>query len=473
MSLYDFSGSDSSPTDSSRAMSRRQFLSAAARTLGSASLLGSLGYMGQAEAASTSGYRALVYLYLSGGNNGFNTVVPNSTAGHATYANSRGGLAISRSSLLSLNGTASDGQAYGLHASCPEMRSLFNSGKLAVLNNVGTLVRPVTATQARSGLVPLPSHLFSHLDQEVQWYTSIADGLGRQGWAGRIADLYQRQGHRPGLAMNIAVAGSNYWQDGASSVPYIIGNDGAPVLNNFFYGSNYRNGRRREAMVNLINQASADPSLLMREYAGIQNSAIEKVSVVTNAQNAAGSLTTSFPGYLGDSGLGGQLAQVARCIKAHNQLGDSRQIFYVVLTGFDTHNGELDRQRDLLRILSQNLQTFWTAMNEIGEQNNVTLFTGSDFGRGLRSNGDGSDHAWGNHQFVLGGAVRGGQYYGRMPSLVLDGADDIGSGRIIPTTSTDQYAATLANWFGVAASELPGLFPNLPNFPTQNLGFMA
>jgi uncharacterized protein (DUF1501 family) len=195
--------------------------------------------------------------------------------------------------------------------------------------------------------------------------------------------------------------------------------------------------------------------------------------LVNNALGAAGDVATPFPSFPGDSGLGSQLHEVARCIKAHTQIGDNRQIFFVQLGGFDTHNGELASQASLLNILSKNLNAFWTAMGEVGMQNNVTVFTASDFGRSLGSNGDGSDHAWGNHHLVLGGAVKGG-YYGTMPNLTVEGPDDIGAGRIVPTTSTDQYAATLANWFGVADTNLNAIFPNLANFGARrNLGFLA
>jgi uncharacterized protein (DUF1501 family) len=195
--------------------------------------------------------------------------------------------------------------------------------------------------------------------------------------------------------------------------------------------------------------------------------------LVNNAFTAAGDLATPFPAYDNDSGLGAQLHEVARCIKARSQIGDARQMFFVQLNGFDTHNGELATQASLLTILSKNMNAFYAALTEIGMQNNVTTFTASDFGRTLGSNSDGSDHAWGGHSMVMGGAVQGGKYFGTMPSLVINGADDVGNGRLVPTTSTDQYNATMAQWFGVGASDLTSVFPNLANFTTANLGFLG
>jgi uncharacterized protein (DUF1501 family) len=213
---------------------------------------------------------------------------------------------------------------------------------------------------------------------------------------------------------------------------------------------------------------------LVSQYAGIETNAAAKVNLVNAALSSAGDLATVFPAAgANDWSLSQQLHEVARVIKAHSQIGDSRQIFFVEIGGFDTHNGELATQQQLLRYVSSYLSAFNTAMKEINMQNNVTTFTMSDFGRTLSSNGNGSDHGWGGHQIVMGGAVKGGAYYGTMPSLVLGGADDFGGGRIVPTTSCDQFAATLARWFGVSATQLPALFPNVANFASPWLGFLG
>jgi uncharacterized protein (DUF1501 family) len=454
--------------------SRRQFVQLGASTFATYGMLNTLGGMRSALAATTdtSGYKAIVCVFLYGGNSSFNWVVPITSAGHSTYAKNRSNLTIAQNSLLPLNGTASDGYSYGFHPSCPELRTLFNQEHLAVLCNVGTLVQPVTPAQAQAGSVALPSQLFSHIDQQTSWMTSIADSTERYGWAGRIADLMTSQGSSARLAFNINVGGANYWQEGKNSNPYVLGTSGAPtwdVTGNVYY----RSGLRGQAAQALVNQAATDASPLVSQYAAIQNNAAAKVTLVNNALSAAGDLATPFPSYTGDSGLGSQLHEVARCIKARSQIGDSRQMFFVMLNGFDTHNAELATQQNLLRILSQNLQSFWTALGEISMQNNVTLFTASDFGRSVGSNGDGSDHAWGGHSIVMGGAVDGGKYYGKMPNLTIGGPNDFGSGRIVPTTSSDQYAATLSRWFGVPDADLNSVFPNLQNFATRNLGFLG
>jgi uncharacterized protein (DUF1501 family) len=454
-------------------LSRREFIHLSAGTLASVGALSTVGGLQKtlAATADTSGYKAMVCVFLYGGNSSFNWVVPTSNAKYAEYQTARTSLAIPQNSLLALNGTASDGNSYGLNPNCPELQALFNANKAAVICNVGTLVQPTTPAQAQGNTVTLPPQLFSHIDQQTQWMTSYVQSPLRFGWGGRIADLYVDQGTLPNLAYNIDIGGINYWQTGQASFPYVLGTGGAPT--DFVTDNGYRNGTRQQAALDLLTQAGSDPNLLVQTYAGIQQNASNKVGLVTNAFSAAGDLSTQFPAINGDTGLGAQLHEVARCIKAHSQIGDGRQMFYVQINGWDTHNDELNSQGALLSILSKNLNTFYSAMGELGLQNSVTTFTVSDFARTLGTNNGGSDHAWGGHAMVVGGAVNGGKFYGKMPSLVIGGADDIGLGRIVPTTSTDQYGATLASWFGVPDSSMNTVFPNLANFSTRNLGFMS
>jgi uncharacterized protein (DUF1501 family) len=449
-------------------ISRRQFLTISTGAVIGSSLLGE-----RADAApDVSGYKALVCIFFYGGNSGFNWVVPTSNAGYNTYKASRGNLALAQASLLALNGTASDGNSYGLHPNCPELQTMFNAGRVAILCNTGTIVQPTTAVQARGNTVTLPPQLFSHNDQQNQWMTSTPQSMDRYGWAGRIADYYAVNGLNANLSFNINVAGANYWQDGQVSAPYALGTGGAPVLGTTYY-RDYRGGSRLAAMRDMVALAQADSNLMVNQFTSVQLNAEAKQNLVTSAFATAGDLTTPFPSYVGDGGLGAQLRQVARSIKARAQIGDSRQMYFVGIGGFDTHNDELAIQSSLLSIVSKNLNTFYNAMVEIGMQNSVTAFTNSDFGRTLTSNGDGSDHAWGSHHMAVGGAVQGGAFYGRMPSLALGGADDYGSGRIVPTTSTDQYAATLARWFGIPDDAMNSIFPNLKNFSSRNLGFLG
>ncbi|MDP9014195.1 MAG: DUF1501 domain-containing protein [Pseudomonadota bacterium] len=455
-------------------LSRRNFVHMSVGALASTAALGTFGGLGKALAATadTSGYKALVCVFLYGGNSSFNWVVPTSNAKYEEYRKARSSLALAQNSLLPLNGTAGDGHSYGLHPNCTELQHLFNTDKAAVICNVGTLVRPVTRVQARGGSIELPPQLFSHIDQQTQWMTSFAQSPERYGWAGRVADLYASQGATANLAFNIDVGGVNYWQEGRTSIPYVLGANGAPAL--FVTAdSRYRNGLRQRAAQTILDQAAKDPNKLVQQLAGIERNAADKESFINAAFSAAGDLRTPFPVIPGDGGFGAQLHEVARCIKAHSHIGDARQMFFVQLSGFDTHNAELATHGSLMKILSENLNTFYKALGEIGMQNEVTTFTASDFGRTLGANTDGSDHAWGGHSLVLGGAVRGGKYYGTMPSLVINGESDIGNGRIIPTTSTDQYMGTLARWFGVGDSSLDAVFPNLANFKERNLGFLG
>jgi uncharacterized protein (DUF1501 family) len=456
-------------------LSRRHFLRMSTRLAASSGLLATMGGFERVLAATpgSGGYKALVCVWLAGGNQSFNWIVPYTQAGYNTYAASRAAMALSRSSLLPLNGTASDGYGYAMHPNCPELQSLFNAGHASVLCNVATLIQPTTAAQASAGSVPLPPQMFSHIDQTTQWMTSIPNSPQRYGWAGRIADFYKANGYNAKLAMNINIGGTNYLQDGQTTIPYVLGTDGAPAYNETD-NTGYRNGLRASTAQNLYNLAANDPNLLVSQYSAIQNSAASKVSMVQNAFATVGDLVTTFPSLTGDWDLGRQLHEVALCIKAQAQIGDSRQIFFVQLGGFDTHDDELANQGSQLAILSQNLNAFWTALGEIGMRNNVTIFTGSDFGRTISSNNDGSDHGWGGHHMIIGGSsLQGGRYFGTMPNLTVGGPDDFGGGQIVPTTSTDQYAATLARWFGVADADLAGLFPNLPNFSSSNLGFLG
>lgn len=450
-------------------LTRRQLL----RLGASSALLCSLGGLAPlARGADTRGYKALVCLYLAGGNNGFNWIVPYTQAAYDTYATSRGNLALPRNALHVLPGVASDGYAYGFHPDCPELKTLFEDGRLAILGNVGTLVQPTTKTQVVNGTVPVPLQLFSHIDQQTAWMTSQPDQLSRTGWAGRMADLLVQQSVNANLATNISIGGTNYWQEGQEAMPYTLGTGGAPTLD-VLHNLDYRSGRRAAAAQALIDQGAADGHLMVAEFARIFQQAEAKVELVNDAMSGAGPIATTFPVFEGDDGLGQQLRAVAQCIKARDSIGDSRQIFYVQIGGFDTHNNELNQQGKQLNTVSENLSAFWQALEEIGVTGSVTLFTASDFGRSLGSNGDGSDHAWGNHHIILGGAVQGGRYFGTMPSLRIGGVDDIGAGRILPTTSTDQYAATLAKWFGLADSELSAIFPNLARFSPTTLGFMS
>ncbi len=454
-------------------LSRREFMQAGAGAAIASGVL-SFSSLGRALAStSVGGYKALVCLLLNGGNDGHNWFVPMTNAAYNVYVAGRKDLAIAQSALLPLNGAPSNGIQYGLHPSCPELQTIFNAGHAAIVCNVGPLIQPTTATQARAGAVPLPPQLFSHISQSTEWQTSASQSQSSFGWGGKIGDLFAAQGPSANLAFNINVGGTNYWQQGRTTTPYALGLSGAPQLD-AATNSYYRNGLRAQATQALIDQGANDSNLMVSAYSGIYRNAESKVTLINNAFAAAGDVSTVFPpAAANDWGLSQQLHEVARIIKAQSQIGDSRQLFFVQLGGFDTHSGQLATQSMLLGYVSRYVNAFWNAMGELGMQSNVTLFTMSDFGRTLTSNGNGADHGWGNHHIVVGGGVVGGQFYGKMPDLTIGGVDDFGQGRLVPTTAVDQYAATLSSWFGVADSDMNSIFSSLPNFPVRKLGFLG
>lgn len=450
---------------------RRGFLRLGVQSAASASLLATLGTMERVMAATdTSGYRALVCVFLYGGNDAFNWIVPRDNAGYGVYKASRRNLALDQASLLPI--TVAGPQQYGLHPSCPGIRDLFEAGRAAFVANVGTLIQPVTPAEFRSERVPLPPYLFSHSDQTIQWQTSQPQSRSGLGWAGRMSDLLKSSGYDPRLAMNVSLNGSNIWQSGATTIQYALGLDGAPELN-ATGNETYRGGTRRSAYLELLRQAGADAkleaNLLSHELARTQARAIDLAQFVNDGLATNTPLSTVFP----SGSLGAQLRMAARMIQARNAINVSRQTFFIGLGGWDFHDRQFEDQAERLGDLSACLKAFDSAMLEIGASTQVTTFTATDFGRTLTTNGDGSDHGWGGHALVTGGAVRGKAIYGTMPDLTIGGPNDGGEGRIVPTLSTDQFAATLANWFGVSGSDLVDLFPNLVNFTTRNLGFMA
>lgn len=417
-----------------------------------------------APASGVTGYKALVCVFLYGGNDSFNLVVPTSTTEYDAYADARQNLAIERDALLPILPLTDDGATYGVHPSCPEMQTLFSTGKLAFLANCGTLVAPMTKTQYQNDTVPKPPQLYSHSDQQFQWQTGVADSIDNVGWCGRTADAMPGVNGSSPLATCISLSGANTLQIGQQSLPYNLGTNGAIKLNGLF---DSWNEDRTLAFESILDHAHEHR--MVRQYASIQRQAIDLQSLIQDALDASTPLVTIFP----TSGLGRQLQMVARMIAIRASLGMSRQIFFVSTGGFDTHDNQNQDQPALFQNLSRSLSAFQASLEELGVGDLVTTFTGSDFGRTLTSNGDGSDHGWGSHQLVMGGAVRGGDLYGTMPSFAMGGPDDVGGGRLLPTTSVDEYSATLAQWFGLSGGEIATVLPNLGNFAHPDLGFMT
>ncbi|HSY18718.1 MAG TPA: DUF1501 domain-containing protein, partial [Candidatus Acidoferrales bacterium] len=390
------------------------------------------------------------------------------------------------------NYTDPAGHTFGLHPACPELAQRFNQGKLAVLFNTGTLVQPIDRFHYLNGSVPKPPQLFSHADQVTQWQTSIPDQQPLTGWGGRCADLLNSVNTNNSVSLSVSIAGANTFEVGNIVSQYAVSTGGAIALQNV-------TGARLAALTNILGLSY--PNLQANAYAGVAAHSINTGSLL-NTAIATNALPTYWTnqfqtnivvptgGTVKNSTLSAQLRMVARLIDAGNRavgsptngFGMKRQIFFCQVGGYDLHSGQTNftsgnvisgAHANLLAELSQSLSTFQDAMDQLGLGNKVTAFTASDFGRTFPANGQGSDHGWGSHHLISGGAVKGGQTYGTFPTLAINGPDDTSTGRWIPTTSVDQYFATLAKWFGVDQSNLPVVFPNLSRFSPTDLGFMS
>jgi uncharacterized protein (DUF1501 family) len=450
------------------ALTRRRFLKAASAG-GLLYAFGRTPGTGFASAASVSGfsdYKALVCIYLLGGNDSWSMVVPMSQAEYNAYASSRQNLAIARDRLLALNPIDPLPVNYGLHPSLSALKPLFDDGQCAFIANVGPLVEPLTRDQYRSGSRRFPPQLFSHNDQQEQWYTLRGRAQTNTGWAGRLADLLVGQLPGQQLPVNLSLAGNVIMQAARTARPYVMGPTGPTTFTAF--GSSGVKLSRRNSFQSLID-ADYD-SIYGRAYAETLRNTLASADAINSAMAAAPDLQTSFPT---GSPLGQQLKTVAQLISVREQLGASRQIFYLSAGGYDTHDEQVALQPGLFSSIATGIAAFHSAMKELGVSSKVTTFTQSDFGRTLTSNGDGSDHAWGGLQLVAGGGVRGRAIYGDYPELRIGAPNDIGGGRFIPAVSSDQYVATLVRWFGLNETNIATVAPSLGNFAQKDLGFMA
>jgi uncharacterized protein (DUF1501 family) len=431
-----------------------------------ASLVSGLSKFGlvSALAQGTTDYKALVCIFMFGGNDSNNMLVPTDSR-YTQYLQTRSVLALPQSELLPLQ---MNGQSiYGMHPNIPEMQGYFNNQKsLAILANVGTLVQPTTQATYRA-FKNLPENLFSHSDQQDQWQSAQLAGTPASGWAGKVADNVQTFNASALFPPILSISGSPVFCTGITTRPFSMEPGQPPGLEGF--DSSAGSQARFAATQQLL---SFDSGLSMVQAANaVTGHAVQFAQVLSDALKSINPLQTKFPG----TDLGQQLQQVAQVIAAQSALGVKRQIFFCSVGGFDTHADQLPQQVQLLSTVSQGMSAFYQATQELGVTSQVTTFTLSEFSRTMEpgSNG-GSDHAWGSHQFILGGAVKGNAIYGTFPTLALGGPDDADqNGRWIPTTALDQYAATLATWFGVSAANLSSIFPNLANFSASNLGFMG
>jgi len=454
--------------------SRRDLLKLGFRALSAIGATSIAGRLGQVNAlaqtpACPTDYKALVCIFLFGGNDGNNTVIPvttpksNPNNSYAKYAAVRGGLALPQASLNMIN--TSKGDQYGLHPSLTEIASLYNNKKnVAILANVGTLVTPLTQAEYLGNQGAIPLNLFSHLDQQTEWQTSIAQGFATTGWGGRLADAMESCNSGK-LPIIVSVGGNALFATGAKTNPATA--TPGQVLGLQGFSTSAASTARMTAVTNLL---SFDNGLSLVGASNIiGGSGMSQATVLSQALAGGKPLTTVFP----TSSLGQQLEEVAKIINVRTALGMNRQIFFAFLGGFDTHDLELTNQAAGLQTVSQAMNAFYNATVEMGVNQDVVTFTESDFGRTLQPSGGatlGTDHAWGSHHFIMGDAVKGGNLYGVFPTQVLQGPDDANNrGVWIPQVSLDQYGATLATWFGANPSTV---FPNLGNFTSPLPAFL-
>ncbi|MBL0074842.1 MAG: DUF1501 domain-containing protein [Rhodocyclaceae bacterium] len=428
-----------------------------------------LAMLGEAAAANATGYKALVCVFLYGGNDYANTVVPYDAASYALYSGQRSAIALARQSLAAtvLNPSTAlpNGREYALAPQLSGLVPIFDASKMAVMLNIGTLIQPTTKAQYLAKSVPLPPKLFSHNDQQSIWQSSAPEG-STSGWGGRMGDLFAASNGNSTFTC-VSAAGNAVFLSGQSAVQYQVTSNGSvplAAIKSPLFGS----AACTDALRTMITAPRTH--LFEAEHTRIMKRSIDADSQLTLALAGNTPLTTVFPS--GNS-LASQLNMVARMIAARNNLGAKRQVFFVSLGGFDTHDGLTDDHPALLAQVGPALAAFYAATSELGVANEVTTFTASDFGRTLTTDGDGSDHGWGSMHFVIGGAVRGKSFYGTAPAIANNGPDDVGQGRLLPAISVDQFGATLGSWFGVSDSELATVMPNLANYSTRNLGFLA
>lgn len=437
----------------------RGALAAAAGSTASRATLGMLGGLGLSSTAQAqSDYKALVCVFLPGGNDGFNLLVPSDSSRYSVYAKSRGGMALAQSQLAAINASANTEGSYGLHPSAAKLVSLFNNRKLTFLSNVGALLAPTTKSDYQAGK-NLPRALFSHNDQQDFWQVSDHNAAKLVGWAGQMGDLY---GNLNGidLPLNITITGSKILQTGNFTVPYALSKTGVNKLS--IVNDPYKLDRTAIYRKFLdYNQAASQ--LQLRTQADMTERAIDNATLVYDTLLGANSTSVSFP----DTDLAQQLRMVTQLISVRDSLKMQRQIFFVELSGFDTHDDQLNRQATLITTLSDALVAFQASLEQLGVADKVATFTMSEFGRTLTSNGDGTDHAWGSNLMLMSNALRARKVYGSFPDLSIGGKDDAGYGRIIPTTAVQQFGAELARWFGASSDELASLFPYLSRFPAM------
>jgi uncharacterized protein (DUF1501 family) len=422
------------------------------------------------SASNADDYKALVCIFLDGGADSFNMLVPMGNEAYQQYADTRSNLAIEKSQLRPISPLNVNGLEYGLHPALDGLQSLFNQGKLCFINNVGTLTSPISKEQFYNETAPIPLGLFSHYDQAIQWQTAVTNERVVKGWAGRMSDLLADVNTNNDISMNVSFSGNNTFQSSNANVEYSVNENGATGLTG--YGDMYGIGPKRRAAIdkmftNVYNNPFKDT------YTKVFKNSLESSIEFQKAVDEVPDFNTEFS----DSYLSRNMRMIAKIIAAREKLGFKKQIFFINFGGWDTHDELLDTQSNLFNEVNNAFLEFNNVIEEMNMSNNVVTFSMSEFARTLTSNGNGTDHAWGGNVFAMGGPIRGNRFYGSYPRLILEDEIEIGGGVLIPTTASDMYFAELALWLGVAPSDLTTVFPNLDKFyspgsSTLPLGFL-
>lgn len=484
-------------------LSRRSFLGqASCAAIGSTTIFSTLFNLKAVNAAASfnssisnnaEDYKALVCILNSGGIDSFNMLVPRSTAAYSQYATTRSNMALAQGALRPINPLNTDpqGREFGFHPSMVHMQNMFETGKLAFINNVGTLIQPITKAQFYNGTIPSPLGLYSHSDQQLQWQTGIPHERSAIGWGGKMADLLISANPNQTISMNISLSGSNIFQTGQNTVEYALhpeeGSLGIIDYNNQDW---ILHSMKRAAIDGMINPAYKN--VFKNTYRKTIKAAVDGNEMLSSVLDNPPTFNVPFvepnaTEFQPSNNVSKALEMVAKTIAGRSELNVKRQIFFIDVGGWDMHDDLLNPQARLLTNVDAALHQFNAAMEQLGVSDKVTVFSLSEFSRTLTSNGNGTDHAWGGNVFVMGGAVNGKRLFGQYPSLALTNYNsnpnldsnplEVGGGSLIPTTSADQYFAELALWYGVPASDLVMLFPNIGNFyspmsGTAPIGFL-
>lgn len=451
---------------------RRQFLKtslALPALAGSGSLLGTLASL-PANAMDTSGYRALVCVFLYGGMDCHDTLLPFDTPSYNSYAQLRstllqayaanpGGSSRARDALLPLEPASAQfsGRQFALPPQMSALHTLFDQGNAAIVGNVGPLLEPTNRSGYLNESANLPARLFSHNDQQSTWMSFAPEGA-QLGWGGRFGDAASQAGaNSSGVFSQVALSGNPVFLAGENVTSLQVGIDGVPKIYVMDTDDSAFNASLRE---HFIDAGVVRSGLFEQDYVAKTRTSLAANEALEAALSRGARLDTVFP----NTSLAAQLSAVAQAISVRDELGASRQVFFVSMGGFDTHSAQANDLPGLQQVLSDAIGAFYQATQELGLEDSITTFTAADFGRTLTVNGDGTDHGWGSHHFVVGGAVNGGDIYGAVPVAELGHAQDAGNGRLIPQIAVEQYAAPLGRWFGLSDSELAVALPHLSTF---------